>query len=202
MDTIQVFTAIIMIMGAYLLGSVSTAILVCKAFNKPDPRSLGSKNPGATNVLRIAGKFAAALTLIGDTLKGVIPILMGKKMGLDPVILGFLGLAAFVGHLFPVFFGFEGGKGVATALGFVSVLSLPTFIFIGGTWLTIAYFFRISSLASIISWSLAPLLAYVIEPEQFLTLATTAAILVYRHKTNLKDLVTGKEKRIGEKAEG
>src|SRR3990167_5067564 len=137
---------VISIIIAYLFGSISSAILVCKIMGLPDPRTEGSRNPGATNVLRIGGKKAAAITLLGDMLKGVIPVLAAKWYGLDSLGLALVTFAAFIGHLFPVFFRLEGGKGVATLLGCLLALSLPAGLCWIATWLLMAAILRYSSL--------------------------------------------------------
>ena len=133
---------------AYLLGSVSTAIIVCKLMGLPDPRTEGSGNPGATNVLRVGGKKAAAITLFGDTLKGLLPVLIARAFTSDPLILGLVGLAAFLGHLYPVFFGFKGGKGVATMLGVLFGYSWWVGLATAATWLIVAKVFKVSSLSA------------------------------------------------------
>ena len=125
----------LLIIASYLLGSISSAIIVCRLMGLPDPRTQGSQNPGATNVLRLGGKKAAAITLVGDWLKGVLPLVAGHLLGFEPLILGLAGIAAFAGHLYPVFFGFKGGKGVATALGFQVGLYWPIGLTIAGIWL-------------------------------------------------------------------
>ncbi|HOW76928.1 MAG TPA: glycerol-3-phosphate 1-O-acyltransferase PlsY, partial [Candidatus Competibacteraceae bacterium] len=133
----------------YLAGSISTAILVCRAMGLPDPRSEGSRNPGATNVLRFGGKKAAAITLAGDFLKGLLPVLFARLAGLEEIGLALTALAAFLGHLYPVFFGFEGGKGVATAFGAILGLSWPVALVALAIWLFMAFVVRISSLSAL-----------------------------------------------------
>jgi len=146
--------AILLIIGAYLIGSISTAIIVCRLMGLPDPREGGSGNPGATNVLRIGGekgKKAAAITLLGDSLKGLIPVLVAQGMGLEPLWIVLVGFMAFIGHLYPVFFKFQGGKGVATMLGVMFGLSLPIGLAVAGTWLFVAKVLKISSLSALIA---------------------------------------------------
>ena len=140
-----------LIVLAYLFGSVSTAIIVCKVMGLPDPRSQGSNNPGATNVLRIGGKKAAAITLFGDALKGVIPVFIAKFTASNDAALALVGMAAFLGHLYPIFFQFKGGKGVATAFGVLATISWPTGLCLLASWLLIAKVFKISSLAALIT---------------------------------------------------
>ena len=135
-------TDYLIILGGYMFGSISTAIIVCKLMGLPDPRTEGSKNPGATNVARLGGKKAAALTLAGDMLKGLIPVLIAQYLQMSPVILAATALAAFLGHLYPVFFGFQGGKGVATAFGVIYGLYWPVGLLTTATWLAMAVVFR------------------------------------------------------------
>jgi glycerol-3-phosphate acyltransferase PlsY len=188
---------------AYLLGSLSFAVVVSRAMGLKDPRSYGSRNPGATNVLRTGNKLAAALTLALDALKGFIPAAVvatwGARWGLHDGTLALVGLAAFVGHVWPVFFGFKGGKGVATAagvlLGINPLLGLATL----ATWLIIAWFFRYSSLASIVSAAFAPFYQLLIWGGGPVALAilVMGLLLVWRHSENIARLVAGKESRIG-----
>ena len=194
----MLLTTAFIILG-YLAGSISTAIIVCRMMGLPDPRSEGSRNPGATNVLRFGGKKAAAITLAGDFLKGVLPILLARLAGIDDLGLALTGLAAFLGHLYPVFFGFEGGKGVATAFGVILGLSWLTALAALGTWLIMAFTVRISSLSALTAAILAPLYAWLFG----LPLIYSAAILfmtillIWRHRTNIRDLLAGTEDKIG-----
>jgi len=193
-----IFLALLVL--AYLLGSICTAIVVCKLLGFPDPRGEGSSNPGTTNVLRIAGKGPALLTLAGDVLKCVIPILIGHYFDLSYLQLGFVGLAAFMGHLFPVFFNFEGGKGVATAFGFAIAIHWQLGLAVIVTWLVIAGISRYSSLAALITWILAPFYAwYLVAPDLVYSLAPMSVLLVYRHKENIIKLKEGTESKIGTK---
>lgn len=187
---------------AYLFGSLSTAILVCKIMGLPDPRSQGSNNPGATNVLRIGGKKAALITLLGDMLKGVIPVLAAKWYGLPPIGLALVSLAAFLGHLYPIFFHFKGGKGVATALGCLLALSLTTGIAWIATWLIIAVLFGYASLASLIASLFAPIYIGYFTGDLYyaLIIALMSMLLIYRHRTNIVNLLIGKESKIGRKS--
>jgi glycerol-3-phosphate acyltransferase PlsY len=191
---------IIWIVLAYLLGSISSAIIVCRLLALPDPRSEGSGNPGATNVLRIGGKKAAALTLLGDMLKGYIPVALAVWFVLDPVVIIAIGVAAFVGHLWPVFFNFQGGKGVATELGVLFGLHPVIGLVIAAVWLLIAKGLKISSLAALVAMMLAPLMVWFwTEGELSWTLgvALMSAMLIYRHKSNIKRLISGEETSIG-----
>jgi acyl phosphate:glycerol-3-phosphate acyltransferase len=194
------------IVAAYLTGSLSFAVIVSRAMGLDDPRGYGSGNPGATNVLRSGNKKAAALTLLFDALKGLIPVALvaayGERFGLPDAAAAWVGLASFVGHLWPVFFKFEGGKGVATAagvlLGLAPVLGLATL----GTWLIVAYFFRYSSLAALVAAVFAPFYQALLWGPSLTTflLAVMSSLLVWRHKANIEKLLAGKESRIGKKA--
>lgn len=193
--------ASIAIIIAYLFGSLSSAIIVCHLMRLPDPRTQGSQNPGATNVLRIGGKKAALLTLLGDVLKGVIPVLAAKWYGFSATILALVMFAAFVGHLYPIFFRFKGGKGVATLLGCLLALSLPIAAAWGATWLVITALFRYVSLSSILATLLTPLYAWLITRNSVYTIVFTlmALILVYRHRSNIVKLIAGEESKLGKK---
>jgi glycerol-3-phosphate acyltransferase PlsY len=190
---------VLMIVIGYLAGSISTAILVCRAMGLPDPRSEGSRNPGATNVLRFGGKKAAAITLAGDFLKGLLPVLLARLAGLEDLGLALTALAAFLGHLYPVFFGFEGGKGVATAFGAILGLSWPVALAALVTWLFMAFVVRISSLSALTAAVLTPLLGWWFN----LPFAYNAAILamvvllIWRHRSNIRNLLAGAEDKIG-----
>lgn len=191
----------IAILIAYLIGSFSSAIIVCKIMRLPDPRTQGSKNPGATNVMRFGGKKAAAITLAGDVLKGVIPVLAARWYGLDPTALAFVAFAAFVGHLFPIFFHFKGGKGVATLLGCLTALSWGTAICWAITWLIVAKLFRYSSLSSLTASILSPIYIWIITGNSIyvVIVALMAALLAYRHQSNIIKLMNGAESKIGKK---
>ncbi|MDX1810568.1 MAG: glycerol-3-phosphate 1-O-acyltransferase PlsY [Gammaproteobacteria bacterium] len=191
----------IIILSAYLIGSISSAIIVCKIMGLPDPRTTGSKNPGATNVLRSGNKKAAAITLIGDALKGLIPVLVAKFLGLSPEILAATAVAAFMGHLYPIFFAFKGGKGVATALGVYLGISFPIGLLLAGTWLLIARLSKISSLSALVTAILTPVyIAIFLEPVVYVYMAVfLSVVLIYRHRSNIKDLISGKADKITEK---
>ena len=180
---------------AYLLGSVSAAIIVCRAMGLPDPRTDGSGNPGTTNVLRLGGKPAALLTLAGDMLKGVIPVLIAREYGLDDAALGAVGVAAFLGHLYPIFFRFEGGKGVATALGVMLTLHWGLGAAVVGLWVTAFALTRISSVGAITAFVAAPFLAHWLMPEVVPAIGIMSVMLLARHKTNILALVKGTERR-------
>ena len=191
---------------AYLIGSLSFAVIVSRAMGLNDPRSYGSGNPGATNVLRSGNKAAAGLTLAFDVLKGYVPVLLvwlyGERFGLGEGTLGLVGLAAFLGHLWPVFFRFQGGKGVATAAGVLLAwnpwLGLATL----GTWLIVAFFFRYSSLASLVAAVFAPFYQLLIWDFSPLVPAmiVMSLLLVWRHSANIGKLLAGTESKLGRKA--
>ena len=189
---------ILLIAGGYLFGSISTAIIVCKLMGLPDPRTTGSRNPGATNVARLGGKKAAALTLAGDMLKGLLPVLIAHALQASPAILAATALAAFLGHLYPVFFGFQGGKGVATALGVIYGLHWPVGLLTTGIWLAMAMVFRYSSLAALTAILLTPLGFLWLWPERpvIIAMVVMTALLYWRHRSNIANLLSGKEDKI------
>lgn len=194
------------IVGAYLLGSVSFAVIVSRALGLADPRTYGSKNPGATNVLRSGSKLAAVLTLVGDALKGWLAVWLverfGPSFGVGDSGIALAGVAVFLGHLFPVFFGFKGGKGVATAAGVIVAFNPWLALATGLTWLIIAFFFRYSSLASLTAAVFAAFYSAFGWGfnERFVAVAIIAGFVVFRHQANIRNLVAGKERRIGEKS--
>jgi len=187
---------------AYFMGSLSSAVIVSRLFRLPDPREQGSKNPGATNVLRLGGKKAAAITLLGDAAKGLIPVLLAKALGADVLVTALVGLAAFFGHLYPVFFQFKGGKGVATALGVLSGFSWTVGLAALSTWLATAFVSRISSLAALVASGLAPLYIWLLTGSEVLTGVSIVMVLflIWRHRGNIERLLQGQEARIGRKA--
>lgn len=197
--------SVLAVVAAYLIGSVSFAVVVSKAMGLADPRSYGSKNPGATNVLRTGNRKAALFTLLGDALKGVAAVLIAKaladRLGFGDGTIALVALAAFVGHLFPVFHGFKGGKGVATAAGVLvalhPLLGLGTLL----TWILIAWFFRYSSLAALVSAVFAPLwYMFLFRPDPIAAaVVLMSLLLIWRHSANIQNLLAGKESRIGEK---
>jgi acyl phosphate:glycerol-3-phosphate acyltransferase len=193
---------IIGILVAYLLGSISSAIVVSKLLGLPDPRGFGSGNPGATNVLRAGSKSGAALTLAGDVAKGWLPVFIVMQLGYPTgLMLGLVGLAAFLGHLYPLYFGFQGGKGVATALGVILAISPLTGALVILTWVLVAAIFRYSSLAALIAALAAPVYLALIRPEPWLvTVICVLVLFLYaRHYGNIQRLLTGTEPRIGQK---
>ncbi len=184
---------------AYLLGSVSSAVVIARVMGLPDPRETGSKNPGATNILRYGGKTAAILTLAGDILKGVAAVLIARALTADAMIVALTGFAAFLGHLFPVFFGFRGGKGVATALGVWLALNPWVGLALIGTWALVAVLFRYSSLSALVASLAAPLYVAWLSPSvpYLVTIIVMSAILIFRHRSNIRNLIAGTEGRIG-----
>lgn len=184
---------------AYLLGSVSSAVVIARVMGLPDPRETGSKNPGATNILRYGGKTAAILTLAGDILKGVAAVLIARALTADAMIVALTGFAAFLGHLFPVFFGFRGGKGVATALGVWLALNLWVGLALIATWVLVAVLFRYSSLSALVASLAAPLYVAWLSPgvPHLVTMVVMSAILIFRHRSNIRNLIAGTEGKIG-----
>ncbi len=184
--------------AAYALGSLSSAVIVCRVAKLPDPRTEGSKNPGATNVLRIAGKKYAALVLVADFLKGLLPIWLAIILQLGPFAQALTGLAAVLGHIYPMFFDFKGGKGVATMLGVLLGLHPMFGVLAIITWMTVAYFSRYSSLASIVAVTLSPFYALLAFHEQqaFFPLLALSLVVLYQHQDNMKRLLSGTESKI------
>jgi len=193
------------VLCAYLLGSVSFAVLMSYAFHLPDPRTYGSHNPGATNVLRSGKKLAAALTLFGDAAKGWLAVLLAQNFG--PTTDGTLwfvaavALAVFLGHLFPIFLRFKGGKGVATALGVMLAINVWLGLAAFGTWILVAFIFRYSSLSALLAAASAPLYATLLGlPTEYIMLTIVVSmLLIWRHKSNIQNLLSGKESKIGKK---
>jgi len=190
--------AVAAIILGYLFGSLSAAIIVARLMGLGDPREEGSGNPGTTNMLRLGGRAAAALTLLGDALKGVVPVLLALAAGAAPWVLGATGLAAFIGHLYPVFFGFRGGKGVATGLGVVVVWSLPAGLATLATWLAVAIVSRYASLSALVSFLLAPLYLWWLAASPTLAgaMAAMTALTYWRHRSNIANLLAGREGKI------
>ena len=206
----QTLAPLLATIAAYLIGSLSFAVIVSRVMGLKDPRTFGSKNPGATNVLRSGSKPAAIVTLLLDALKGLLPVLAvklwGKPYGMEEGTMALVGLAAFLGHLWPVFFKFKGGKGVATFIGVVFGISWILGLGTAATWLIIAFFFRYSSLASLIAAVFAPMyyllgnrVGWYAEASIALALAAMAMLLAYRHRENISRLLKGTESRLGAK---
>jgi glycerol-3-phosphate acyltransferase PlsY len=183
----------------YLAGSVASAIVVCRVLGLSDPRAGGSRNPGATNVLRLHGRKAAALALAGDVGKGLVPVLLAAALGSGPWITALTGVAAFAGHLYPIYFGFRGGRGVATLVGVLLGANWLVGIGFVATWLLVAAAFRYSSLASMIAAVLTPLYTWILrgDSEFVICFGLMAAVLVWRHRPNIRNLMAGRESKIG-----
>lgn len=184
------------IIGAYLLGSVSSAVLVSRVFGLEDPRHSGSGNPGATNVYRLGGRIPATLVLILDILKGVIPVWSAYFAGLPPVVLGGVAIFACFGHMFPLFFNFEGGKGVATALGAVLPIGLDLSGLLIITWVIVLFVSGYSSAAALITALLAPFFTWLIKPEYTLPVSMLACLIILRHHSNIMRLWNQTESKI------
>lgn len=186
---------------AYLIGSVSTAIITCKIMGLDDPRTIGSRNPGATNVLRHGNKMAAIITLTGDMLKGLIPVLIVTQFQADPLSIAAVGLFAFLGHLFPVYYGFKGGKGVATFYGVIIGMSWQVGIIAIAIWLTVAALMKISSLSALVSITSTPFVLWQFSQSAELTsiAALMSVLVIWRHLSNIRSLLRGEEARIGKK---
>jgi len=184
---------------AYLCGSLSSAVIICKIMRLEDPRLHGSKNPGATNVLRLHGKKAAILTLIGDVLKGLLPLLLAHALPVSDLVIALSALAAFLGHLYPVFFAFRGGKGIATFIGVLFGIYWPLGVAFIITWLVIALLFRYSSLAGLVATALMPVYAGFILPQTVYlsSIGTMVVFMFWRHRSNIRNLLAGREDKIG-----
>jgi len=207
---LQLLYSFLAAIAAYLIGSLSFAVIVSRVMGLKDPRTFGSRNPGATNVLRSGNKAAAIVTLLLDAVKGLVPVLLvkwfGKDYGLGDGTVALAGLAAFAGHLWPVFFGFKGGKGVATFIGVVCGVDLLLGAATGASWLIIAFFFRYSSLASLVAAVFAPCyyllgdrIQWYADSRIAFALFAMAMLLAYRHRENILRLLQGKESRLGAK---
>lgn len=190
---------VLLLIIAYLLGSLSSAIILCKGMQLPDPRTQGSGNPGATNVLRFSGKKLAVMVLLGDVLKGIIPILLAKYFVFAPAEIACVGIAVFLGHLFPVFFHFRGGKGVATAWGILLALAWPLGVAAGVTWLLVFLVFRYSSLAALVTATLMPVygLYFTHSLDYVMMILCLSVLLFWRHRKNIDQLRAGTEKPFG-----
>ena len=195
------FLYLILVGLAYLFGSISSAIVLCRIAGYSDPRRQGSGNPGATNIFRLYGKKAAAITLAGDLLKGLLPVLIGRALQVPDMILAGMGVAAFLGHLYPIFFQFEGGKGVATFIGILYGLAWPAGVAFMLVWIVIAATFRYSSLSALVATALSPVLVFISVPSYAYLAATLlmASFIFWRHQANIRKLLSGTERKIGSK---
>ena len=189
------------LIAAYLLGSVPFAMISSRVFGLADPRTYGSGNPGATNVLRSGNKKAALMTLIGDALKGAVAVIVAQQMGFSDTIIGLVALAVFLGHLYPIFLKFKGGKGVATAAGVLLALDPILGLAVAGTWLLVAYVSRYSSLAALIAAAAAPLIAVLMHgaTHQTIVVGILGMALIGKHWQNIQRLMAGQESKIGSK---
>ena len=196
-DTLEIIYTFAIILS-YLLGSIPSAILVARIMRLPDPRQIGSGNPGATNVLRTGNKKAAAITLISDLLKGLIPLLIARWLGFDLIIICLMGMAAVIGHMFPVFLSFKGGKGVATTLGVLFGISWPLAVLWIVMWLSTARLSGYSSLAAIVAMTSLPVVTWLFNFQQAILVFCIAicALVLWRHRSNINNLLSGKESKI------
>ncbi|GGO63922.1 glycerol-3-phosphate 1-O-acyltransferase PlsY [Bowmanella pacifica] len=190
---------LLMITAAYLAGSISSAVLICKIFALPDPRTQGSGNPGTTNVYRIGGRFPALLTLLCDVLKGTIPVWGSYFLGIEPLYLGFIAIAACLGHIYPLFFGFNGGKAVATALGTMLPIGLDLSGLLIATWIATVFITGYSSLAALVTVGLAPVFTWFIKPQYSIPVTMLSILIIARHRSNIIRLFKGEEGRIWDK---
>lgn len=195
----QLATLMLSVLGAYLLGSICTAVLVCRLMGLPDPRCQGSGNPGATNVLRTGNRVAALLTLLGDMFKGLVPVLVVRVLGGEEGLVGAVAVAVVLGHMFPAFFHFQGGKGVATLMGVLFGIAPLLGLAWSLTWLLVAVLFRYSSLAALVATLLSPVYTYVLLASPALSLAMVVLVVAifWRHRDNLRKLINGTESRLG-----
>lgn len=211
MESVKPFFPLLAVLMGYAIGSLSFAVIVSRVMGLNDPRTYGSKNPGATNVLRSGSKAAAVVTLLLDAMKGWLPVMLvrwfGKPYGLEEGTLAMVGLAAFLGHLYPVFFRFVGGKGVATALGVLVGISPILGLAVAASWLIMAYFFRYSSLASLSAAVFAPAyyifgdrVAWFLDKSVLLAISCMSVLLIYRHAENIGRLAKGTESKLGSKS--
>jgi glycerol-3-phosphate acyltransferase PlsY len=190
---------LMMIFAAYLLGSISSAILISYLFGKGDPRTQGSGNPGATNILRIAGPFAAALVLVFDVLKGTLSVYSAYLLGINEIGLGLVAIAACLGHMYPIYFKFKGGKGVATALGCLLSMGYSLAAWLFGTWLLVVLISGYSSLAAIVTVSLAPIYTFYFKPEYTYPVLMLSMLILFQHRANIRRLLKGQESKIWKK---
>ncbi|ABV35688.1 protein of unknown function DUF205 [Shewanella sediminis HAW-EB3] len=191
-----------MILAAYLAGSISSAVLVCRLRGLPDPRTAGSGNPGATNVLRIGGASSAAMVLFFDMLKGALPAYIAFRLGIDQVALGAIAIAACLGHIFPIFFKFKGGKGVATAFGAMAPIGHELALALMVTWIVMVLISRYSSLAAITTAMLAPIYTWFLDERFTIPVAMLSTLIVIRHRDNIHRLLKGEESKVSRKKKG
>lgn len=190
---------VLMVAVAYLFGSLSSAVVISRAFGLPDPRTAGSKNPGATNVYRLGGRIPALLVLVMDILKGTIPVYGSYFLGIEPILLGVIAIAACLGHIFPLYFGFKGGKAVATAFGAMLPIGLDLAGLLILSWIVVVFLTGYSSLGALIAVSLAPLFTFWIKPLYTIPVAMLSLLIILRHKDNIARLLAGNESKIWDK---
>ena len=190
---------LLMITVAYLFGSLSSAVVISRLFGLPDPRTAGSKNPGATNVYRLGGRIPALFVLIMDILKGTIPVYGSYFLGLNPIVLGVIAIAACLGHIFPLYFGFKGGKAVATAFGAMLPIGLDLAGLLVLSWVVVVFLTGYSSLGALIAVSLAPLFTFLIKPLYTIPVAMLSLLIILRHKDNITRLMAGNESKVWDK---
>ncbi len=191
--------SLLMIIFAYLLGSISSAVLICRLYRLPDPREEGSCNAGATNVLRLGGRVAAIMVMLFDMLKGAIPVYVGYRLGLEPFMLGFVAIAACIEHVIPIFFHFRGGKGVATALGSIAPIGLDLTGTMLVTWLIAVAASGYSSLGAICASLIAPFVTWLIKPQFTLSVAMLSCLIIICHHSNIRRLINGTEQKVKDK---
>jgi len=199
MTSFMVSLILLMACVAYLLGSLSSAVVISRAFNLPDPRTAGSKNPGATNVYRLGGRIPALLVLVMDILKGTVPVYASYFFNIEPVWLGLIAIAACLGHIYPLYFGFKGGKAVATAFGAMLPIGLDLAGLLILSWIVVVFLTGYSSLGALIAVSLAPLFTWLIKPLYTVPVAMLSLLIIVRHKENIVRLVKGAEGKIWDK---
>lgn len=190
---------LLMIGVAYLVGSLSSAVVICRLFQLPDPRTTGSHNPGATNVYRIGGRVPALLVLVMDILKGTLPVYASYFMGIEPVLLGLIGIAACLGHIFPLYFGFVGGKAVATAFGAMLPIGVDLAGLLVLSWIVVVFLTGYSSLGALVAVSLAPLFTWLIKPLYTIPVAMLSLLIILRHRENILRLWHRSESKIWDK---
>ncbi|AFS36152.1 glycerol-3-phosphate 1-O-acyltransferase PlsY [Alteromonas macleodii] len=190
---------LLMIAVAYLFGSLSSAVVISQLFGLPDPRTAGSKNPGATNVYRLGGRVPALLVLVMDILKGTIPVYGSYFLGIEPIMLGVIAIFACLGHIFPLYFGFKGGKAVATAFGAMLPIGLDLAGLLILSWVVVVFLTGYSSLGALIAVSLAPLFTFLIKPLYTVPVAMLSLLIILRHKDNIARLLAGNESKVWDK---
>ena len=190
---------LLMIAVAYLFGSLSSAVVISQLFGLPDPRTAGSKNPGATNVYRLCGRVPALLVLVMDILKGTIPVYGSYFLGIEPIMLGVIAIFACLGHIFPLYFGFKGGKAVATAFGAMLPIGLDLAGLLILSWVVVVFLTGYSSMGALIAVSLAPLFTFLIKPLYTVPVAMLSLLIILRHKDNIARLLAGNESKVWDK---